>query len=592
MNSTKFFRSLVIFNGAVPLLVLAWDAYRGQLGANAVNYALHVTGILSLIFLVLSLAITPLRWITKWGGWVSFRRSLGLYGFFYAVLHLAIYVGLDREFNVASTWNELWTRRFLQVGAAALFLMVPLAATSTNSMVQRMGPKRWKLLHRLAYVVAVLGVVHYYMLVKSDVRQPIAFGVLVAILLSSRLVKHYLELRSTASKVRSPRAPTLRALSPSPVSPGNQAKRRNFWSGELKIAALFQETPDVKTFRLVATDGGPLPFDYLPGQYMNLKLEIDGKRINRSYTIASSPTRRDACELSIKRESSGIASRFLHDELNVGDTLNVSAPAGKFVFTGESSANVFLIAGGVGITPLMSMVRYLTDRAWAGDIYFLIVVKSEQDIIFREELEWLRKRFANLHVCITLTRSDSNSKWRGESGRPSGSTMRRFVPMLGNIPIYLCGPDAMMDATRSLLVAEGVSSDHIKTEAFVSPGVGGISRQATEGIDLPVVLPDKADADLDNARSEGNGTMRSINFSRSRVVTDVEPDCTLLEAAEECSIELPFECRSGVCGQCKTRLLKGTVRMDNQDALSPHEQRNGWILACQSHAQSNIVVDA
>jgi len=163
---------------------------------------------------------------------------------------------------------------------------------------------------------------------------------------------------------------------------------------------------------LATKDEGPLPFDYLPGQYMNLKLNIDGKIVNRSYTIASSPTRRDACDLSIKRESNGSASRFLHDTIYVGSTIEGGAPAGKFVFTGSESNEVLLITGGRWNTPLMSMVWFLTDRSWDGDIYFLVVAKSERDLIFRDELTLLQKRFPKLHLCATLTRSDPESGWK------------------------------------------------------------------------------------------------------------------------------------------------------------------------------------
>jgi glycine betaine catabolism B len=155
------------------------------------------------------------------------------------VLHVAIYVGFDRSLSLASTLEEIWMRRFLQVGTAAVFLMVPLAITSTNGMIQSMGPKRWKLLHRLAYVVAALGVIHYYMLVKSDVRQPIAFGVVLAGLLGSRFGWHYFDLRKAASKSTS---------SVAKAKAGSVEKKRKFWSGELKIAAVFQETPTCERF--------------------------------------------------------------------------------------------------------------------------------------------------------------------------------------------------------------------------------------------------------------------------------------------------------------------------------------------------------
>ena len=107
MNQLQFLRALVVLNGLIPLVMLGWDAYRGQLGANSVNNALHITGILSLVFLFLSLLMSPLRWLTAWGGWAAFRRALGLYGFFYAVVHLVIYVGFDRALSLTSTLHEI-----------------------------------------------------------------------------------------------------------------------------------------------------------------------------------------------------------------------------------------------------------------------------------------------------------------------------------------------------------------------------------------------------------------------------------------------------------------------------------------------------
>ena len=580
MSQLKFFKALVILNGLVPLSVLAWDAYHGQLGANSVNYALHVTGTLSLIFLFLSLLMTPLRRVTGWGGWIAFRRSLGLYGFFYSIVHVSIYVGLDRAMDLSSTLNEIWMRRFLQIGTAAVFLMVPLAITSTNTMIQKVGPKRWKLLHRLAYVVAALGVIHYYLLVKSDVRQPLAFAAVLAGLLGSRFGGHYFELRKAAKN---------KVTQTAKANATGKSQKSKYWSGELLLAATFRETPDVQTFRLIAKDGGPLPFDYLPGQYMNLQLTIDGKRVNRSYTIASSPTRRDACELSIKREPNGLSSRFLHDELKVGDSIKVSAPAGKFVFTGAEAPAVLLVAGGVGITPLMSIVRYLTDRVWSGDIYFLVIAKTERDIIFHDELQWLKARFPRLHICITLTRTEPESMWKGDRGRATAALIKRFVPNLNVVPAYLCGPNEMMDSTRELLMSVGIPSEQIKTEAFVSP-VGN-----TEIKDVPSDLSIQIGKRNDIAKATDKTSERktkTLTFARSGVDVEVSDDQSILEAAEEAGIEIPYECRSGICGQCKSKILKGIVAMDSEDALSPTEKADGFILACQSHVRSHVTIDA
>ncbi len=186
MNQVQYYRLLVIVNSAVPLLILVWDAWRGGLGANPTNYALHVTGMLGLVFLLLSLAITPLKMLSGWGGWLAFRRSLGLYAFFYAVLHVAIYVTFDRALSVAGTFRELSTRTFLQFGFLALILMMPLAVTSTNAMQRKLG-KRWKRLHQLAYPIAILAVVHFFMSVKSDVREPLIYAGVLGLLLGMRL---------------------------------------------------------------------------------------------------------------------------------------------------------------------------------------------------------------------------------------------------------------------------------------------------------------------------------------------------------------------------------------------------------------------
>src|SRR4051812_5707138 len=179
----KFGKWLVIINGLVPLALLGWDGYRDELGANDVNFAIRTTGLVGLVFLVLSLAVTPLRRWTGWNQLIAVRRNLGVLGFLYIGLHFAIFYQYDRDGDVASTVHEILTRSYLWFGTAALVMMIPLAATSTDGMVARLGARRWKRLHRLAYPIAICGAVHYYLLVKSDVRQPLVFaGVLGALL--------------------------------------------------------------------------------------------------------------------------------------------------------------------------------------------------------------------------------------------------------------------------------------------------------------------------------------------------------------------------------------------------------------------------
>lgn len=190
-NDLRFARLLVLVNCAVPLTLLGWDAWHHQLGANPVKFAILTTGLMALIFLLLTLAVTPLRKITGLNWLISFRRMLGLYAFFYACAHFLIFFSFDRSFSVSSTLSEMVKRKYLIVGSTALLVMVPLAVTSTNAMIKRLGGKRWRALHRLAYVAAIAGVVHYYMQVKKDVRQPLAFAAVLAILLGYRLVVYW-----------------------------------------------------------------------------------------------------------------------------------------------------------------------------------------------------------------------------------------------------------------------------------------------------------------------------------------------------------------------------------------------------------------
>jgi methionine sulfoxide reductase heme-binding subunit len=186
-SDLRFAKLLVIVNGAVPATLLGWDAWHRKLGANPVNFAILTTGMSALVFLMLTLAVTPGRKITGLN-WIIFsRRTLGLYAFFYACLHFLIFFSLDRSCSISSTLSEMVKRKYLIVGSTGLLAMVPLAVTSANAMIKRLGGKRWRALHRLAYVAAIAGVAHYYMQVKADVRKPLAFGGVLAVLLGYRL---------------------------------------------------------------------------------------------------------------------------------------------------------------------------------------------------------------------------------------------------------------------------------------------------------------------------------------------------------------------------------------------------------------------
>ena len=560
---TPFAKRVVIANSLVPAVLLMWDAFRRHLGVNDVNFAIRSTGLIGLILITLALLVTPLRALTGWQRLISVRRNLGVIAFAYLSAHFLIFFWWDRQASVTSTVNEIIMRRYLWFGTGALVLMLPLALTSTDAMVLRVGAKRWKALQRLVYVIAVAAPLHYYLLVKSDTRQPLAFAGVIGALLLYRVGAHYAHLRAEVRAARSKAA----------IGPAAPA-RKKFWSGELTIARIFQETGDVRTFRLVSPDGGPLPFTHTAGQYLNLALTIDGRRVNRSYTIASSPTRAAYCEISVKRTPDGYGSRHLHDTWREGQRVKVSAPAGRFVFEGHEADRVVLIAGGIGITPMMSVVRSLTDRAWRGDVFLLYGVRRVADLAFRDELAYLQSRFPNLHVQMVVSR-DPDTPWDGPRGHLTKDVISRFVPDLRRGPVLLCGPDAMMTAVRAALADLAGPDVEILQEEFVSP--------------KPSEAPALEHAGVAGAASDA---APAILFKRSGRNVEPNPEQSVLEAAEGAGIDLPFECRSGICGQCKTPLVTGRVSMDVADALTAADRARGLILACQAHPLEPIVVDA
>jgi sulfoxide reductase heme-binding subunit YedZ len=179
-----------LFTGAlVPLAVTIYQAIRGTLSANPIAEVLNRLGLLALIFLILALAMTPLRALFGWSWPIRVRRMLGLFGFFFACLHLTTYVGFDQGFAFRAVLTDVVKRRFIFVGFAAFLLLVPLAATSTNSMVRRLGFRSWQRLHRLAYLATILGVIHFVWRVKKDVTEPVIYGSVLAVLLGFRLAR-------------------------------------------------------------------------------------------------------------------------------------------------------------------------------------------------------------------------------------------------------------------------------------------------------------------------------------------------------------------------------------------------------------------
>ena len=382
-----------------------------------------------------------------------------------------------------------------------------------------------------------------------------------------------------AAPAKPPTATDQAAAKPAASAPDSAPMRP--WSGKLRVTAIFDETPTVKTFRLTGPKCGPIPFTFLPGHFLTFSAELDGKPIRRSYTIASSPTQRDYVEITVKREDQGVKSRYLHDHVAVGDPLAVSGPTGVFTFTEAEADSIVLISGGVGITPMMCVVRYLTDRSFPGDIFFIYGARSAQDSIFREELAYLEKRHERLHLAVAME-SAKCALWTGAVGRISKEFIARAVPDITRRRVRVCGPPPMMEAAKAQLLELGVAKEKIKTEAF-GPAKGAVPPPAPHA---------SAPAPQPAAAAAVSSAQASIRFSKSNKDVPLPSHKSVLETAESVGVPIDYQCRVGTCGICKIPLLEGEVTMEVEEALTADDKTKTIILACQAKSIGNLVVEA
>lgn len=208
MKPIRFFKPVIFLACLAPLAALAWKAYSGNLGANPIEVITHATGDWTIRFLLITLSVTPLRKLTRQPWLIRFRRMFGLFAFFYGVLHFLTYIWLDKFFNFHEMLTDIAKRRFITVGFTGFLLLIPLALTSTAGWIRRLGGKRWQMLHRLIYFSAIAGVIHYLWLVKADIRKPLQYAAILALLLGYRIFV-WLQSRFKAKKPSPLSRPTI-----------------------------------------------------------------------------------------------------------------------------------------------------------------------------------------------------------------------------------------------------------------------------------------------------------------------------------------------------------------------------------------------
>ncbi|PSU25653.1 flavodoxin [Photobacterium phosphoreum] len=316
---------------------------------------------------------------------------------------------------------------------------------------------------------------------------------------------------------------------------------------------------DFTTFWLESHQQSPLPpylpGQHLPGQHLPLQLEINGEFISRRYTLSSSPSRPGRYAVSVKRIDDGRVSNWLHQHFQVGDVLVADKPNGDF-HLGIHTDKLLLLSAGSGITPMLSMLRYLSDHNTIRDVVFYHQCRTEADIPSQQELHQLEDMHPSLDLRIVL--SQPRRDWQGESGRLSISHLA-MISDLEQRQVFVCGPEAFMVAAKKLLLKMGVSPARYHQEAF-----GPLRGQLTPKQSLKLTI---------------NGHIFSGDNQK-----------TLLEQAETAGIGLNYSCRAGFCGVCKVTLISGQVEQPDVPALLPQERQQGKVLACCCIPKTDIKI--
>jgi len=348
------------------------------------------------------------------------------------------------------------------------------------------------------------------------------------------------------------------------AEPGGAAPTQSRTGGAgsmtLLLVQIEQQTHDTKTLRFLLPEGTSLRAK--PGQFLTFHWLIKGKRVTRAYTISSSPSQAKYVEITPKRVENGCVSNYLHDDAKLGLAVEATGPHGKFFFDETAHPSIVLIAAGSGITPMISIVRYINSLRLPTRVTLLYCVRSRNDIMFGAELERLQNSMPSFHYSVTLSQPDEN--WIGNKGRLTQEYVFGHVNDLERPIYFLCGPRGFMENARSILTCLGVDEDRIIEESF---------------------------GDRQKARSAAVKP-ETIEFVRSQKICVSSPDVTLLELAEANGVQIPFSCRQGQCGTCATQVLFGSVEMETDTGLSTDQKKDGFVLCCVSRAKGTVIVAA
>jgi ferredoxin-NADP reductase len=356
----------------------------------------------------------------------------------------------------------------------------------------------------------------------------------------------------------------------------------------LRCVKTSDETADVRTFTFVAEPARS--FCYKPGQFMTIEMEIAGKKVRRSYTISSSPSRPQTISITVKRVPGGLASNWLHDNLRAGHSLKAWVANGKFNAWDIPATKLLLLSAGSGITPVMSISRWQWDLAIQRDVVFLHSARTPEDIIFRRELEVMQG--PHFKVIVNCTRVASDGPWVGPRGRLDAGMLKSAVPDFMERVVFMCGPDAWMTSTKAIFAAAGFPMQNFHQESFGGPAKSSAGPPVEESSPVKPAANSSARTSAPTASvSTGSGSGKIV-FAKSNREIACSADEPILEIAERNGIEIPSSCRAGACGTCKVIRKSGVVKHDASPGLPDADAAQGYVLTCVGLVEGTVVLEA
>jgi ring-1,2-phenylacetyl-CoA epoxidase subunit PaaE len=321
-------------------------------------------------------------------------------------------------------------------------------------------------------------------------------------------------------------------------------------------------------------------FGFTQGQYLTLRREVDGQDLRRSYSICAGV---DDGELrvGVRKVNGGVFSNWINQHLKAGDQIHVMAPQGRFFVPIDREARrLYLgIAGGSGITPILSIMKTVLGREPKSRFTLIYGNRALRSTMFKEEIEDLKNKYLTrlvLHHVFSDEHTDAPINHGLMNRDKIGEFLRALVPPRSISHAFVCGPYQMNDEAEAALLAAGVPEDRIHIERF------GIAPQAAQAVGAVVHQAQPGDAELAKVTIIRDGLRREIEFRKDQP--------SILDCASAAGLEVPFSCTSGVCGTCRAKLVEGTVRMERNFALDKKEVEAGFVLTCQAHPTSERVV--